>query len=85
MDFLRTFLIFLAVSFTALLHAQVGNKEIKSCLVLSFNEISLVGSGQEAVYQDIASYAETGECSIRRNSKFSSQSAKLQPEFIDLS
>ena len=50
---LRTFS-FLAVSLHRFAHAQVGNKEIKSCRVLSFNEISLVGSGQEAVYQDIA-------------------------------
>ena len=70
MVFLRTFLIFLAVSFTVLLHAQVDNKEIKSCLVLSFNEISLVGSDQEAVYQDLASLCETGACSIEEIANF---------------
>lgn len=70
MVFLRIFLIFLAVSFTVLLHAQVDNKEIKSCLVLSFNEISLVGSDQEAVYQDLASLCETGACSIEEIANF---------------
>lgn len=64
MVFLRTSLIFLAISFTTLLHSQVDNKEIKSCLILSFNEISLVGSNQEAVYLDIASLCETGDCSL---------------------
>ena len=70
MVFLRIFLIFLAVSFTVLLHAQVDNKEIKSCLVLSFNEISLVGSDQEAVYQDLASLCETGACSVEEIANF---------------
>ncbi|HAB90041.1 MAG TPA: hypothetical protein DCF84_05845 [Bacteroidetes bacterium] len=70
MDILRTVLIFLAVSITTLLHAQVDNKEIKSCLVLSFNEISLLGSDQEAVYQDIASLCGTGDCSIEEIATF---------------
>ena len=70
MDILRTVLIFFAVSITTLLHAQVDNKEIKSCLVLSFNEISLLGSDQEAVYQDIAFLCGTGECSIEEIATF---------------
>ena len=70
MVFLRTLLIFSAVSTATLLYAQVDNKEIKSCLVLSFNEISLVGSDQEPVYQDIASLCETGECSIEEIASF---------------
>jgi len=70
MVFLRTLLIFLAVSTATLLYAQVDNKKIKSCLVLSFNEISLVGSDQEAVYQDVASLCETGECSIEEIASF---------------
>ncbi len=70
MVFLKTLLIFLAVSITTLLHAQVDNKEIKSCLVLSFNEVSLLGSDQESVYQDIASLCETSSCSIEEISSF---------------
>ena len=62
---MRSFLILSAAIVTPILHAQVGNEEIKSCLVLSFNEVSLLGSDQEAVYQDLAELCKTGECSLQ--------------------
>lgn len=64
MAVLRFLIVLLALYTTSSLHAQVNNEAIKSSLILSFNEISLVGSSQEAVYRDLATLCEDKGCDL---------------------
>lgn len=45
--------------------AQLANSDIKSALVLSFNEVSLSGGEQKAVYLEMEASCHAGTCSIQ--------------------
>ena len=65
MDIRNLFFLFVLLSCSSAF-AQLANNEIKSALVLSFNEVSLSGSKHEAVYLNMEDLCLTGSCTMQQ-------------------
>ena len=65
MDIRNLFFLFVLLSCSSAF-AQLANNDIKSALVLSFNEVSLSGSKHEAVYLNMEDLCLTGSCTMQQ-------------------